>query len=147
MADKIKQTSYPTWTEFKSDVFKDLFGEDPIRRGKFLFRGQRDPEWKLSSTFDRSFPSISGHKRINLERELLTHFKKECEDDTDIRDILNDKVATMALAQHHGLPTRLLDWTESPYVAAFFAFQHAVYAFRGIIQDFNPDGNIGLVTK
>ncbi len=139
-----KTIEYETWSDFKSSIFKQLFGGNSIERGRFLFRGQRSPEWVLAPTFDRSFPSATGRERSRLERELIEHFKQECEDDSSLKEILSDEVATMALAQHYGMPTRLLDWTESPYIATFFAFQHAVSAFHGTIDDLKPDDKVAI---
>lgn len=135
---------YETWHEFKAKIFNVLFDGTLIKRGKYLFRGQRSPDWKLASTFDRSFSSIKGKDRAKLEKELLEHFAQECESESQLKEILSDNIAKMALAQHYGLPTRLLDWTESPYIAAFFAFQHAVSAYSKTIEDFQPNDKIAI---
>ena len=140
----IKQTNFKTWSEFKRLIFDKLFLVNPIQRGRFLFRGQKNPEWKLSSTFDRSFLGVKGGKRSRIEQELINHFKQECQSESNLKELLTDEVSTLALAQHFGLPTRLLDWSESPYVAAFFAFQHAVFAFQGTIDSFCPEENVAI---
>ncbi len=139
-----KTTKFESWDDFKSDVLKHLFGDSPVERGRFLFRGQRSPDWELSSTFDRSFPDIKGKERNTLERDLLQHFRQECEADSRLRHLVEEEVSTLALAQHYGVPTRLLDWSESPYAAAFFAYQHAASAFESIIDIFRPDATVAV---
>ncbi len=87
-------------------------------RSNLVFRGQQDAASDLSTSLARL-----GGDFARLERHLLRNFRKYAHS-----DIRNETFWDwLALAKHHGLPTRLLDWTYSPYVAMHFAthdFRH-----------------------
>lgn len=97
-----------------------------------LFRGQSDEEWPLESSFGRLVRTLAEQRRWDkdglraieqqLESDLLGEFRRAYYRIAGASLLPDDDVAVLALAQHHGLPTRLLDWTRSPYIAAFFAF-------------------------
>lgn len=86
------------------------------RRNKqgVLYRGQSNAEYKLIPSLGRE---VSDSARI--EHNMLSIFESEYRQFTSFE--CKTRWELLALAQHHGLPTRLLDWTLSPLVALFFA--------------------------
>ncbi len=90
----------------------------------FLFRGHADSEWSLDTTLDRLFRRIKpiGIDLDSTEDYVLNMFIKVLRGRTAIsKDIKNNRNEIWVLGQHYGLATPLLDWTESFYVALFFA--------------------------
>ncbi|HZW20978.1 FRG domain-containing protein [Noviherbaspirillum sp.] len=80
----------------------------------WLFRGQADGRWMLS-------PSVHRGYTPQQERYLTNEFRVRARSRYYSCPMSNDYPGWLALMQHYGLPTRLLDWTYSPLVACFFA--------------------------
>ena len=120
----IETKRFRTWNAFKSEFTNFLPGrseqiEQP-RFADYLFRGQMDATWGLGTSFDRAVPSLVKDRAKEFER-WHRFFKYLHRHLGDSLDNLNE-LEIDALAQHYGAPTRLLDWSLSPYIAAFFAF-------------------------
>ncbi|MGE3955438.1 MAG: FRG domain-containing protein [Vicinamibacterales bacterium] len=103
------------WAELLDLLFADAWNEPIGRfRSPFAFRGQGVVEADLASGLLRL---AAGRDPAALEQHLLRNFRKYAHSDVGERSIWH----WLALAQHRGLPTRLLDWTYSPFVALHFA--------------------------
>jgi hypothetical protein len=89
------------------------------RRDSGVYRGDRDATWPLLTSLDKLGGASCPHSKAELEEHILRNFIRYSrpyfthppENDWEV----------LVAAQHHGLPTRLLDWTYSPLVAAHFA--------------------------
>jgi len=90
----------------------------------WAFRGLPDADWQLYSSLSRylhSFVPDQSAWRQREERALRIFRRKAHNYLSDGAGVLDDDIRCLALMQHHGAPTRLLDFTKSPFVAAFFA--------------------------
>ncbi len=139
--------SVKCWAEFKDKVAEidDMYGtcKNPALVGhemknSILFRGQADYNWSLETTLERYSSSSWTVKRY---LELVISCAPQIESETNqswgpmsvewaMKDIASDAgyypvripyPRFLIYLRHHGFPSPLLDWTDFPYIAAFFA--------------------------
>ena len=111
------------WNEFETAISKKLYRD-------WLFRGHSEVDWKLESSLFRLFddtqailPRNRKFAKDRHEEELTRVFKSHAHLFIDCLPEKTDNAEWLALMQHYGTPTRLLDMTFSPYVAAYFALE------------------------
>lgn len=108
-----------TWNEFMS-LSAELDG--------WAFRGQQDAAWPLLTSLARYLNAYVPDRSSWRARELraIRIFQRKAHNYLSDPSVLDNALRCLALMQHHGAPTRLLDFTKSPFVAAFFALERAV---------------------
>lgn len=123
------------WAELNEILFQDTW--DPIikrHRSTFAYRGVADVDYILENGLARLGTKETRYP--NMERNLIKQFKKYAQGHVVERE--GNEWNWLSVAQHHGLPTRLLDWTYSPLIALHFAtVEHDKYEVDGAIWKIN----------
>jgi len=102
-----------SWDEFVGIV--------SFHEGRWVYRGQQK-DWPLQSSLERYIRAWDSDIALSptIERQMIRDFRRRYPDHADAA-IHEDTLYCLAMMQHHGAPTRLMDWTYSPFVAAKFA--------------------------
>jgi hypothetical protein len=105
--------------------FHDFVTQELLNFPNYIWRGQRDESWSLQSSLDRVLP-VNVAAKQRTAREHLGRFVSSTRGRRGSNPSKIDRENEWwALGQHHGLLTPLLDWTDSPFAALYFAFQNA----------------------
>ncbi len=103
--------------------FSDYITQKLLDYRAYVFRGQSCSRWKLESTLDRELRGTPLTTRDTAREQHLENFKYAVRGrrGNNPSELVTDN-DWWALGQHNGLATPLLDFTESPFVALYFAF-------------------------
>lgn len=113
-------TTLKSWLDVLDALYEGSWSKELQRfRSPYAFRGICRPDRTLASSLVRLAEPGSDVKRLELA--LLRNFRKYAHGEATGADSIWD---WLALGQHRGLPTRLLDWTYSPLVALHFATEN-----------------------
>jgi hypothetical protein len=119
-----------TWDEFDKAV-REMTSSRPSEVRPWLYRGQPD-DYLLMTTIERALLGwgIPLTHATEIEFQTIREFRRRLRE-PEYHRVQEDTLYYLALMQDHGAPTRLLDCTYSPFVAAAFALENGI---------FRPDG-------
>jgi len=162
-----------SWTEFSQAVedIRAKFGTRTVNvsnkgpatlDNEILFRGQADSAWRLKTTLERVVDSqISVQRYLQRANSCVNEIEsvtgrqwnlkpypdimREIETAQDFMRVPLPHYDYLVYLRHHGFPSPLLDWTTSPFVAAYFAFESPNDADRSAVFAFieTPEGSKG----
>jgi hypothetical protein len=129
-SDGVKTYALSSWSSFFPFLETEVFHASAKSEHAYIWRGQRRSDWSISSSFDRLLHNLNLPNSKTLERLSEDHLESFAYAARGRRglnprklDLKADANEWWALGQHFGLATPLVDWTRSPFAAAYFAFE------------------------
>ena len=102
----------------------ELMHELNVLPNNYVFRGQSNADWGLNSTLERIIGSRwCSQQARKFEDYSLNTFKSKYHIYSGTEHLPKSKLSWLSVMQHYGVPTRLIDFTTSPYVALYFALE------------------------
>ena len=121
--DMFYRKEFRNWSQFRAALDTKRFSIHWVFRGACQQSEEEQPK-SLSSSLERACieSNIPMQNLPEIENEMIRDFRRTY-DGSDRQDVETDILYCLSLMRHYGAPTRLLDWTYSPYVAAYFALE------------------------
>lgn len=123
------------WKEINIESWQDIVEYfESMKLNRMVYRGQSNSGYKLESSFRRELTLLESQRRngentelmlIRLEDHLIELFKSQYHLYLDSKDYYEgDDLYFLSILQHYGAPTRLLDWSFSPFISTYFAISN-----------------------